>query len=66
MKERPGCEEHSTLSEHPTYFPYQHDLAPTEIPTVESDPKLRETNRRVDTEPIAMLALHGALQAATA
>lgn len=36
LKERPGCKEYSARSEHPTYFPYQHDLAPTEIPTAAS------------------------------
>lgn len=66
IKERPGCEEYSARSVHPTDFPYQHDLAPTEIPTAASDPKLGETNRRVRIEPVPVPRLRGALQAATA
>jgi len=66
LRQRPGCEEYSARSMHPTYFPYQHDLAPTEIPTAASDPRLGETNRRVRIEPVPVPTLRGALQAATA
>lgn len=50
----------------PNIFPYQHDLAPTEIPTAASDPKLGETHRRVCIELIGVPTLHRALQAAAA